>query len=102
MPDTGGAEIGDAVRVRIRARDVSVALGPVAGLSIRNRVAARITGIETDEGAFAEILLNCGGQNLRARISRMAVAELSLEPGMDVSALVKSIAFDRRFARPDT
>lgn len=102
MPDTGGAELGDAVRVRIRARDVSIATAPVNGLSIRNQIPARILRIEADDGAFAELQLDCGGQKLRARISRLAVTELQLITGQEVRALIKSIAFDRRLTLPNT
>lgn len=99
MPDVGSARIGDQVRVRVRARDVSVALQPVQGLSIRNQIPATVTAIEADQGAFAELRLDCGGQPLRARISRMALADLGLVPGSPLVALIKSIAFDRRLTR---
>ena len=99
MPDVGAATLGDRLRVRIRARDVSIATSPVEGLSIRNRIPATVTGVETDDGAFAEVRLDCAGQHLRARISRMAVAELGLSPGQEVWALIKSISFDRRLNR---
>ena len=96
MPDVGGAVLGDRVRVRVRARDVSLALGRNEEISIRNQIAARVVGIEADDGAFAEIALDCHGQALRARISRMALADLDLREGLEVFALIKSIAFDRR------
>lgn len=99
MPATGGIAAGDAVRVRIRARDVSLSLSPIQGLSIRNQIPATVTGVETDDSAFAEIRLDCSGQALRSRISRMALHDLNLTPGMPVTALIKSIAFDRRLNR---
>jgi len=58
-----------------------------------------ITGIETDAGAFAEVHLDCAGIALRARVSRMALEDLGLAPGLEVWALIKSIAFDRRLRR---
>jgi len=99
VPDPGGAHPGDQVRLRVRARDVSLALAPAEGLSIRNQLPAVITGIETDDGAFAEVHLDCAGQALRARITRMSTEELGLAPGREVWALVKSISFDRRLNR---
>lgn len=101
MPDVGGAALGTNVRVRIRARDVSIATTPMDGLSIRNRLPGRITRIETDGGPFAEVVLDCDGHALRARISRMAVADLGLAEGQQVWALIKSIVFDRRLSLPD-
>lgn len=102
LPNMGRATLGEPVRVRIRARDVSIAIGEVAGLSIRNRLPGRITRIETDGGPFAEIVLDCDGRPLRARISRMAVADLGLAEGQQVWALIKSIVFDRRLSLPET
>ncbi|MEM7422841.1 MAG: molybdenum ABC transporter ATP-binding protein [Pseudomonadota bacterium] len=99
LPDAGGNQPGDVMRLRLRARDVSLALRPVDGISIRNQIPVTVTGVETDQGAFAEVRLDCAGQALKARISRMAVADLGLAPGMQVTALIKSIAFDRRLSR---
>lgn len=99
LPTSGNLSVGDRVRIRVRARDVSLALRPVEGLSIRNQIPATVAGVETDGSPFAEVRLDCGGQALRARISRFAVDDLALEPGQQVMALIKSVAFDRRLAR---
>ncbi len=96
LPDVGGLDAGDPVRVRVRSRDVSIALARVEGLSIRNQIAGEVSAVLTDDTAFAEVRLCAGGQMLRARISRMAVEDLGLAPGQHVVALIKSIAFDRR------
>jgi molybdate transport system ATP-binding protein len=85
---------GTDVRLRIRARDVALALTPPAGLSIRNVLPAEIVAIEVEEGAYAEVLMTTGGQHLRARITRKSAAELGLQLGQMVFALVKSIAID--------
>jgi molybdate transport system ATP-binding protein len=99
----GGAELtvpalprepGATIRIRIRARDVALALSPPEGLSIRNVVAAEIETIELEEGAFAEVLLAAAGQHLRARITRKSAVELGLSAGQKVFALIKSIALD--------
>lgn len=87
---------GQRIRLRLRARDVSVALGPVKGLSIRNQIPATVQSIEPEAGSFAEVVLSCAGQSFRARSTRMSIAELGLSPGMQVTALIKSVAFDRR------
>ena len=98
-PAPAEAALGDRVRLRLRARDVSLALQRLDGLSMRNQLPVIVTGIETDDGPFAEVRLDCAGQPLRARISRMALDDLALRPGQEVVALIKSIAFDRRLAR---
>lgn len=86
---------GDPVRLRIRARDVAVATAAPAGLSIRNALVARIVSVDTGgDGAYAEVRLDVAGAALLARITRASAADLGLEPGMEVWALVKSVALD--------
>nr|WP_306258841.1 molybdenum ABC transporter ATP-binding protein [Pararhizobium sp. IMCC21322] len=96
--------IGADVRLRIRARDVSIAVQPVAGLSIRNQLPARIETVKTDEQGYAELVLRLGadgaGAGLRARITAASALELQLEQGDLVFALVKSIAIERRLLQP--
>ena len=94
------AEPGAPLRLRVRARDVSIALAHVDGVSIRNQLETRVLRIDTEPaGAYAEVLLELAGapaQHLRARITREAVATLGLAPGHCVWALVKGVSFDRR------
>jgi molybdate transport system ATP-binding protein len=87
---------GTLVRVRVRARDVAIAVGPVEGLSIRNRLQARVVEIADEPGPIVDVRLDAAGEPLMARVTREAVRELGLAPGRDVLALVKSIAFERR------
>jgi molybdate transport system ATP-binding protein len=87
--------VGAAVRVRLRARDVAVALGRPNGLSIRNALAGRIAELKSEEGPFAELRIDLGGAFVLARLTRLAVAELGLAPGQEVLALIKSVALDR-------
>ncbi|MDO9527381.1 MAG: molybdenum ABC transporter ATP-binding protein [Gemmobacter sp.] len=98
-----GLSIGDQVRLRVRARDVSLALTRLDGLSIRNQLAARVLTITPEhDTAYAEVLLDLGPQHLRARITRAAVQALGLLEGQEVTALIKSVAFDRQaLPRPD-
>ena len=107
--DIGGATLqipdmaavpGDAVRLRIRARDVALAVKPPEGLSIRNAFAATIRSISSESGPYAEILCSVSGQVLRARITRASVADLDLHTGKDVTVLIKSVAIDRRQRAP--
>ena len=97
MPMLGGLAAGTRVRLRIRARDVALAVARPEGISIRNVLAGRIAALEVEEDtAFAEAVLDLGGQTLRARLTREAAAELQLAEGREAFALVKSISFDRR------
>lgn len=99
IPDMAAAP-GDAVRLRIRARDVALAVVPPEGLSIRNAFPATVQSISEETGPYAEILCSVGDQTIRARITRASVADLDLGPGKVVTALIKSVAIDRRQRAP--
>jgi len=104
--DLGGAVLevpavalpeGVDLRLRIRARDVSLARGRIEGISIRNQLPARVLRLsEEANSAFAEVLLEVAGQHLRARLTRAALRDLGLAEGQDVVALVKAVALDRQ------
>ena len=89
--------VGQHIRLRARARDVSIATRRPEALSIRNVVQGRIASIALEgDAAFAEVTLDTPGGHIRSRLTRLAVAELGLAPGQPVFALIKSVAFDRR------
>ncbi len=96
MPTSLAVNKGERLRVRLRARDVSLSLAPLSGVSIRNQLPVVVTDIAEEQGPFAELRLDCGGQTIRARVTRLAVRDLGLAPGQEAFALVKSVAFDRR------
>ncbi len=91
---------GTPVRLRVRARDVAIALQRVEGVSIRNQLQGTVLRIDAEPAsAYAELLLALrgpDGPHLRARITREAVAVLGLTVGQPVWALVKGVSFDRR------
>ncbi len=86
---------GSTVRLRVRAREVALAVGDPGLLSIRNRLAATVTDIAIGPGAAVEVQLDVGGQMLVARITRDAAKALDIAVGQPVVALIKSAAFDR-------
>lgn len=87
---------GSTLRIRILARDVSLAIERPSGISIRNVLAGIIRDIiEEPETAHAEVLIDLGGAVVRSSVTRASVAELNLAPGHAVFAMVKSIAFDK-------
>jgi molybdate transport system ATP-binding protein len=91
------AEEGSEIRLRVRARDVALATQRPEWISVRNILSGRVSEIvEEPHTAFAEVLVDIGGARLRSRLTRQAVAELELEIGKPVFALVKSVTFDRR------
>ena len=86
--------VGTALRLRIRARDVMIALSPPEGLSALNVLPGIVAEIGPAEGPIVEIRLDCAGEALIARLTRRSVETLGLEPGRSVYAVIKSIAFD--------
>jgi len=88
--------VGEYVRLRIRARDVALAVAKPAAISVRNILAGGVLDIaQNSDTAFAEVLVDVGGGRLRARITRDALQDLGLSVGNPVFALIKSISFDR-------
>ncbi len=89
----GGHAMGSAVRVRILARDVSIALSHVSGISIQNCLPATVDQLADDQHpALALARLNLGPSTLIARLTRRAAAELALAPGQAVWVQIKAVA----------
>ena len=88
-----GQPAGQPVRMRVLARDVSVATEPARGSSIQNALACTVRAIAPGRHPSQAMLqLECGGVQLLARITARAVHELALAPGRAVWAQVKSAA----------
>lgn len=79
----------------VRARDVSVATELPEHISTRNVLTGTLSRIEPlPQTPFAELTIQLGEQQLGARITRAAVAALSLTVGAKVHTLIKSASFD--------
>lgn len=85
---------GTPVRLRIRARDVALAVGEVGRISIRNRLSGRVEAITEGVPPSLTVRLTIAGDPLLANVTRDAVRDLDLKIGDSVTALVKSAAFD--------
>jgi molybdate transport system ATP-binding protein len=89
---------GATVRVRIRARDVSLALTRPADISVLNIFEGTVSEIAADpddsSGSQLDVKLDIGVP-LWARITRRSAHDLGIAPGRRVHALVKSVAIDR-------
>ncbi len=88
---------GTRLRLRLRARDIAVAVEEPRGLSTRNILPATLIAIE-EAGEPGEVFLRLqlGPSALLARVTRDSVARLALRPGLPVWALVKAVTFDHR------
>ncbi|MDF2367474.1 molybdenum ABC transporter ATP-binding protein [Sneathiella sp.] len=92
---TGSAkEIGAAVRLRIRARDVALAKTEPKSLSILNRFEGRLVDHCSGAQGMEELLLNVGFP-LTARITRKSFEEMKLTKDTPVWALVKAVTISR-------
>jgi molybdate transport system ATP-binding protein len=89
---TGHVTDGAQVSVLVAARDVSIALHDITDVSIQNRLPGRITGLADDGPGSCVVTLDCDGQPLAARITRLSRQQLGLAPGQRVVALIKSVA----------
>jgi molybdate transport system ATP-binding protein len=87
-----GLAVGATLRVRVRARDVSVAIGAPEGLSMQNVLPAMLESIEPGHAHEAMLRLRVGPSLFLARVTADAVSRLRLAPGQPVWALVKSVA----------
>lgn len=101
LRDTGSAP-GAPVRVRVLARDVSVATEPPRATSVQNLLPCSVLRVTPDESQPGQVIvaLACdpaagepaGDCTLLARITARAAQALSLAPGLRVWAQVKAAA----------
>jgi molybdate transport system ATP-binding protein len=88
-----GLAVGSGVRLRVLARDVSIATEAPRHTSIQNLLPCRVESIAGEEHpSQAMVRLRVGRSFLIARVTRRAVDALALEPGSSAWAQVKSVA----------
>ncbi|MEO8136708.1 MAG: molybdenum ABC transporter ATP-binding protein [Betaproteobacteria bacterium] len=92
------AAAGERVRVRIRARDVTLATERPARISTRNVLRGTIAAMSDEVGPVIDIALDIGHARLLARVTRRSRDELGLCVGGTAFALIKAISLDRRSA----
>ena len=89
------APVGTALRLRIRAEDVIIAIEEPVGLSALNVLPAIVSAIHEGEGPGAAVGLLSGEDRLLARITRSSVRALGLAPGKPCYAIINSTAVAR-------
>jgi len=89
------ALVGEPVRVRVRARDVSIALDPPQRISIQNVLRGKVAAIGEERDGIVDVSVSVGAVILRSRVTRRAAEQLALAPGVEVYALVKAVSLDR-------
>jgi len=85
-------KLGQRVRVRIQARDVSLTLHRQEGTSVLNIFPVSVTCLSDDSPGQVMVSMDAGGSTLLARITQKSAEALQLQPGRQVYAQVKGVA----------
>ncbi|ARS54556.1 molybdenum ABC transporter ATP-binding protein [Kushneria konosiri] len=83
---------GSMLRVRVRRRDVAIALSPQHDSSFRNQLDVVISSLAPGAPGTLEVTLELAGQQLCSRVTLEAAEALGLQPGMAVVALIRSVS----------
>jgi molybdate transport system ATP-binding protein len=84
--------VDSTVKVRIDARDVSVALSRPMDVSIINRLPGKIAELEFLHPPYVRATFDLGATRLHALITRESVERLALVPGLKAWAMIKAVA----------
>lgn len=86
------AAIGTTLRLRIQARDVSLALSRPDDSSVLNCIGATVCTIRDDVPGQMLVELDAGGCRLFSRVTRKSVERLQLDIGVSLYAMIKTVA----------
>jgi len=86
--------IGAPLRLRVRARDVSLSLTRHSNTSILNILEGVIEEMNETGPSQLEVRIDVGAPII-ARVTRRAAHDLDLKPGKTIFAMIKAIAIDR-------
>jgi molybdate transport system ATP-binding protein len=87
-----GLALGQQVRLRIMAQDVSLTLQRPGASSILNILPVTVMAMEQLSTHQCVVRLQLGNQVLLARLTRKSVSHLQLVPGTSLYAQIKSVA----------
>ncbi len=87
---------GAEFRIRVRARDVILALREPSDTSALNILPVTVQAVGLKEGAIVDVAVRCGGSTLLARITRRSLERLDIREGVSCFAVLKSVAVGRR------
>ncbi|MBM3950629.1 MAG: molybdenum ABC transporter ATP-binding protein [Rhodospirillales bacterium] len=83
---------GTRVRLKVQARDVSLALEKPTGSSIINILPVRVIDMRDEARGQVVVALALGSSRIFARVTRKSADALDLRPGREVYAQIKGIA----------
>ncbi len=88
-----GLPVGKRVRVRVLARDVSLAVRHPEPSSIQNVLDGTVESLGGDDHpGLLLVRVQVGASQLVARLTRRSAAQLGIAPGLPVSVQIKSVA----------
>ena len=88
-----GLALHQKIRLRVLARDVSIATEKPVATSIQNSLQGSVVSIANDEHAgYALVRILVGADHLIARVTQRALHELSIQLGQAIWVQVKSVA----------
>jgi molybdate transport system ATP-binding protein len=93
--------LDSAVRVRIDAQDVSIALSRPMDVSITNRLPGRIAELEPLTAPYVRATCDLGRTQIHALIMGESVDRLALVPGLKVWVMIKAAAIAGPDLKPD-
>ena len=95
-----GLETGKHLRLRVRARDVSLALKWPEDVSVMNIFKGTVTSVSNSDRPQTDVGIDVGGAIIWSQITRRSLSELNITPGKQVYAMVKAVAIDDPVAHP--
>lgn len=87
--------VGESLRIRVRARDVSLATERPQNVSVLNVFEGTVGTVSSAPGPQVDVSVDVGGAVIWAQITRKSLDDLALQPGAKVFAMVKAVAIDR-------
>lgn len=92
--------IGETLRIRVRARDVTLATEHPQNVSVLNVFEGTVGTISSAHGPQVDVSVDVGGAVIWSQITRKSLDDLTLQPGVKVFAMVKAVAIDRPAGAP--
>jgi molybdate transport system ATP-binding protein len=87
--------VGSAVRARLPAREIALALARPVDVSITNRLQGTVETVEPHAGPYCAVQVRIGPATvLTVNITRESADRLALAPGLAVWCLIKTVALD--------
>jgi molybdate transport system ATP-binding protein len=87
---------GVRIRLQLLARDIMLATRSPEGLSVRNVLPGRVTGIAAESAHSELVSIDIGGIVIVARVTGAARRELGIATGTTVWALIKAVSIRGR------